>query len=74
MKGKIRSRIEKTCPHCGREVIIYEINDSSPCSCYDSALCPACNEKIHEDYIVGEFETVLKETSITNKDILNEPA
>ena len=40
MKGKIRNRIELTCPNCNTDVIIYELNDGSPCRSYDCALCP----------------------------------
>lgn len=61
MKGKIRNRIDKVCPYCGCEVIIYELDYDSPFRTYDSVLCPTCKEKIHEDYIVGEFVSELKE-------------
>ena len=55
MKGKIRNRIDKVCPYCGCEVIIYELGYDSPSLTDDSVLCPTCYEKIYEDYIVGEF-------------------
>lgn len=61
MIGKERNRIEKICPKCGAKVLIRELNDGSPARTYDSALCPTCGEKIHEDYIVGEFVTELVE-------------
>lgn len=60
MIGKIRNQIKKVCPHCGCEVIIYELNDGSPCRSYDSASCPNCGKTIHKDYIVGEFVSELK--------------
>ena len=60
MKDKIRNQIEKVCPYCGSEVIISELNAGSPCRNYDSASCPNCGKKIHEDYIVGEFVAKLK--------------
>lgn len=66
MIGKIRNKIDKICLFCGSKVVIYELNDSSPCRCYDSVLCPKCQKKIHEDYIVGEFVAELKHIGETN--------
>ena len=60
MNGKVRNQIEIKCSNCGSEIIIYELNDGSPCRNYDYALCPSCGKKIHEDYIVGEFIAELK--------------
>ena len=60
MKGKIRNRIDKVCPYCGCEVIIYELDDDSPSRTDDSVLCPTCKERIHEGCIVGEFVSELK--------------
>ena len=65
MIGKIRNQFDKVCPYCGSVVVIYELNDGSPCRCYDSVLCPTCKKKIHEDYIVGEFDVRLKEVEET---------
>ena len=62
MIGKVRNQFDKVCPYCGSEVIIKELNDGSPSRCYDSVLCPTCKKKIHEDYIVGEFDVRLKES------------
>lgn len=62
MIGKIRHEFVLNCSHCGSEVVIYELNDGSPCRSYDSVLCPNCGEKIHEDYIVGEFVAELKKS------------
>ena len=55
MIGSIRNTINLTCPKCGAKLIVKELNDGSPMRTYDSALCPVCGEKVHEDYIVGEF-------------------
>ena len=60
MIGKIRNQIEKVCPYCGSEVIIFELNDGSPCRSYEFAKCPTCKKIIHEDNIVGEFVAKLK--------------
>lgn len=60
MIGSIRNQFEKICPKCGKIIIIKELNDGSSKRDYDCALCPVCGEKIHEDYIVGVFETELK--------------
>lgn len=67
MRGAIRNQIEKVCPRCGSEVVIYELNDGSPCRSYDSVLCPTCGEEIHKDYIVGEFAAFLAESKDTNR-------
>lgn len=61
MIGTERNRIVKTCSRCGARVLIKELNDGSPSRNYDSALCPNCKNKIHEDYIVGEFVCELLE-------------
>ena len=66
MLGKRRNQIEMTCPNCNRVIIIYELNDGSPCRSYECALCPNCHTKIHEDYIVGEFDAVLKNIDENN--------
>lgn len=63
MIGRIRNQIEKVCPYCGSEVIISELNDGSPCRSYEFAKCPTCEKIIHEDNIVGEFVSELKDTN-----------
>ena len=60
MLGSIKNQFEKKCPKCGKTIIIKEINDGSPMRTYDSGLCPECGEMLHEDYIVGCFETEVK--------------
>lgn len=53
--------MEVVCPYCGTTIIVNEINDGSPMRTYEYAICPKCKKIVHEDYIVGEFNSEIKE-------------